>query len=108
VYFARELRSERSDGLSHYLEARQLHFQGRFAESVALHDEALRLGLPSPELAAEAVRVRAVALFALGKLEGARAGFQALWDLNEQNPSLGYGTEARDWLERIRFTQRSR
>jgi tetratricopeptide (TPR) repeat protein len=108
VYFARELRGERNDGLAHYLEARQMYFQGRLAESVALHDDALRLGLPSPELEAEAVRLRAVALFALGKLADARAAFQALWDLNEKNPSLGYGTESADWLERIRFTQRGR
>lgn len=108
VYFARELRSERADGLPQYLEARQLFFQGRLEESVVLHDEALRLGLPTPELEAEAVRVRAMALFASGKLDVARAGFERLWQLNEQRPGLGYGTEARDWLERIRFTQRRR
>jgi hypothetical protein len=103
VYFARELRGERSDGLPHYLEGRQLFFQKRFEEAVALHDEALRLGLPTPELHAEAVRVRAVALFAIGKLADARAGFALLAQLCEQNAGLGYGIEAADWLERIRF-----
>lgn len=106
VYFARELRGERGDGLPHYLEARQLFFQGRLKESIALHDEALRLGLPTPELTAEAVRVRAMALFAAGELAGARAGFRALEQLTERSPSLGYGTETADWLERIRFMER--
>jgi len=103
VYFARELRSERADGLPHYLEGRQLFFQKRFEESVQLHDEALRLGLPTPELNAEAVRVRAVALYAIGKLDDAKRGFQQLAELCERSPALGYGTEALDWLERIRF-----
>ena len=69
-------------------------------------ERALQLGLPTPELHAEAVRVRAVALFAIGKLEDARAGFAKLAQLCEQAPGLGYAVEAADWLERIRFMQR--
>lgn len=107
VYFARELRSERQDGLPQYLEARQLFFQQRFAESIELNAQALRLGLPTEELTAEALRVRAIALFATGELDEAAWVFRRLLQLNEASPSLGYGTEARDWLERISYTRRS-
>ena len=105
VYFARELRSERSDGLPLYLEARQLFFQKRFAESIALHDEALRLALPTVELEAEA---RARPCCGAVRNRQARRGaprLSAALDLNDKPPaSARHGS--RHWLKRISFTQR--
>jgi hypothetical protein len=104
VYLARELRQARADGLPHYLEARQLFFQKRFAETAALLAEARALGLPSQELAAEALRVQGVATYALSDLTEARALFTLLSHLP---PELGFGIEAGDWLARIAFQQRA-
>jgi len=106
VYFTRELRAERTDGIPQYLEARQMFFQKRFSESVALNDDALSLGVPTLELRAEAVRLRAIALFALGKLPAARWAFQQLGKIHEQHPGLGYGAEAAYWLVRTFFVVR--
>ena len=108
VYFARELRTERGDGIPQYLEARQLFFQQRFSESIVLHEDALRLGLPTLELTSEAMRVQAIALFAVGKLDDAQRVFSALQQLTTSNPGLGYATEAEDWLKRIAFVRRAR
>jgi tetratricopeptide (TPR) repeat protein len=102
VYFARELRAERSDGLPMYLEARQLYFQKRFIESEQLSAQALALGLPTAELSAEGLRMQAMAAFASGELGRSRELFSAL---AQQPASLGYELEARDWLERIAFTR---
>ncbi len=103
VYFARELRSERSDGLPLYLESRQLYFQERFEPSEALLLSARTLGLPSPELDTEALRMQAVAAFVRGDLPAARALFN---ELARAPDSLGYAIEAQDWLTRIAHTER--
>jgi hypothetical protein len=104
VYLARELRSERKDGLPHYLEARQLFFQKRYRETAALLAEARALGLPSPELSAEALRVQAVASYGDGALGEARALFTLLSHLPAE---LGFTLEAGDWLSRIAFRART-
>jgi hypothetical protein len=98
VYLSRELRSERKDGLPAYLEARQLHGRERFVEAAGLLDDALRRGLPSPELRLEAERVAGSSHFGAGQLDQARE----IWrSLGGESQPLGVQAEARDWLLRI-------
>jgi hypothetical protein len=104
VHLAYALRSERSDGLPHYLEARQLYFQHRFEPAAQLLQEARARGLPTQELALEALRVQANSRFATGDLPGAQALFQQLGIGDDP----GRLAEAEDWLARIRFTQGQR
>jgi hypothetical protein len=103
VYLARELRSQRSDGLALYLEARQLYGHERYAEAAELLAQARRLGLPTREIAIEALRLQAISRYAAGDL----AGSQALW-LEEKSlgVDLALEAEADDWLERIRYAER--
>jgi hypothetical protein len=97
VHLARELRSERSDGLPHYLEARQLFFQKRYAHAAHLLGHARTLGLPSPELRAEALRVEGVARYAIGELDVAAARFREY----AASGGAGRAADANDWLARI-------
>ncbi len=98
VYLTRELRAERSDGLPQYLEARQLFNRQRYAEAAGLLAQARTLGLPTPEIAIEALRVQAICCFGAGQLDASRT----LWrQLQAMNPGAGLQAEAADWLERI-------
>jgi hypothetical protein len=98
IHVARELRSERTDGLPQYLEARQLYTRERFAEASELLSQARRLSLPTRELALEATRLLATAHFANGALDASAALWKQLQAAPEQ---LGLQAEARDWLARI-------
>ena len=102
VHIARELRSERSDGLPHYLEARQLHFAERFEEAAALLAQARSRGLPHRELSLEARRMEAVSRFAAGDLERSAQLWRA--QALEEDPAMAL--EADDWLARIRFSRK--
>jgi hypothetical protein len=103
VHLARELRAERRDGLPHYLEARQLLARERFAEAVPLLAEARRLGLPTPEILLEALRVEAIARHGGGD----RPGSAALWrELAELSLAPAHDAEAAEWLQRIRLAPR--
>jgi hypothetical protein len=102
VHLARELRAERDDGLAHYLEARQLFNQARFAETARLLSEARALGLPTSELAAEAMRVEATSRYASGNHATARALWGRLW----REGDLAQRAEAADWLARVRHLGR--
>jgi hypothetical protein len=101
VHLARELRTERSDGLPSYLEARQLYFQKRFALAAPLLAEAQHLGLPTPELSAENLRLLAITRFATGELELSAQLFEQF--AGHDNP--GRAADAQDWLARITFTR---
>jgi len=101
VYLARELRNHRSDGLPHYLEARQLYFANHYRETAELLAVARLLGLPTKRLNTEAHRLEAVSRFAAGDLnESAR-----LWTILSKSSDLGLVVEANDWLERIAVTR---
>lgn len=104
VYLMRELRAERSDGLPHYLEARQLFFRGRYGESAALHAQARELGLPTEDIEIEALRVQAISEYGRGNLPQARRLFHQLRTLPVEQ---ALGVEAEDWLERIHLRTRS-
>jgi len=97
VHIARELRTERRDGLPHYLEARQLYMRERFAEAATLLAQARSLGLPSAELATEALRLEAIASYGAGASEQARK----LWRMLAAQNDLALRAEADDWLQRI-------
>jgi len=99
VYLTRELRALRSDGLPHYLEARQLFFQTRFAHAAELVREARARGLPSSELRAEALRVEGICRIAVGEYAEALALFRAF----AQTGSTARSAEAQDYLARIQF-----
>jgi tetratricopeptide (TPR) repeat protein len=102
VYLARELRGERSDGLPHYLEARQLLMRERYAEAAALLAQARALTLPTPEIELEALRGEGLARFALGELDRA----QAIWQtLAQPDNAPAQQAEAADWLARIAFAR---
>lgn len=103
VFLTRELRALRSDGLPHYLEARQLFFQARFVHAAELIRQARERGLPSPELNTEAIRVEAISRLALREFEPAKELFEAYG----QTGSAARGSDARDYLARIRFMNRS-
>ena len=99
VYLARELRSLRSDGLAHYLEARQLFFQTRFAHAAELVREARARGLPSPELRAEALRVEGICRIANAELAEASALFRTY----AASGTAARAAEAADYQARIQF-----
>jgi hypothetical protein len=102
VHIVRELRSERSDGLPHYLEARQLASREKFAEAAALLAEARRLGLPSREVSLEALRVEAASRYGAGERDAART----LWlEFRGEQPGLDLVAEADDWLARIKAVE---
>ena len=102
VYLTRELRALRSDGLPHYLEARQLFFQGRYRYASELVHTALERGLPSPQLHAEALRVEGICRLAVGELDRAATLFRAY----AQCGGAARASEADDYLARIRFLAR--
>lgn len=97
VYVVRELRTERSDGLAHYLEARQLYLRERFAEAAPLLATARALSLPTSDLAVEALRVEAICRYGAGERQASRALWQGLLLLHA-TPALD--AEATDWLAR--------
>ncbi len=98
VHLMRELRAERSDGLAHYLEARQLFFRDRYADSDALHAQARGLGLPTADIEVEALRVHAISAVGSGHLKRAARLFR---ELRARDVELALQVEASDWLERI-------
>jgi hypothetical protein len=102
VYLARELRTERSDGLPQYLEARQLVTRERYADAVSLLTQARQRTLPTREINVEALRLEGLARFVLYDFAGARARFTEL----AGDPSAAQQIEARDWLERIAYAER--
>jgi hypothetical protein len=101
-YLIRELSERRTDGLASYLEGRQLHHAERHAEAAALLQSARAHGLPGAALPREATRVEAISRFTLGDLSTATALFSQLTRAESGATRL----EARDWLARIRFTER--
>jgi len=105
VHFARELRRARSDGLPHYLEARQLMLREKHALAAELLAQARALGLPTPELAFEALRNEAASRFGAGQLDAARS----LWTrVRTEAPAVALREEADEWLDRIAFAKRAR
>ena len=70
----------RSDGLTHYLEARQLSRAGRHDLAFPLLREALARGLPTRRLRVEALRLRALSAYVLGALDDARERWFSVHD----------------------------
>lgn len=94
---ARAAEGAGDDPVLRYLVARQLFLHERFEASLAaLGDPAAQR---EPRVRAEARRMRATALFHLGRLDESAAGFRALAD----DPTRPQGTRdaARDWVDRI-------
>lgn len=97
-------RLDRADpgGLGAYLTARQLQGRERFEQVLPLVERARSQGLPTPAIEREAERMRAVALFARGDLDGAERAFEALRASAEtREGDVGSVVEADDWLARI-------
>lgn len=104
VYLTRELREVRKDGLPHYLEARQLLMRERYAEAAALLAQARKLGLPTAEIALEALRVEAICRHGAGELQHAAT----LWrELKAKAPDPALHAEADEWLARARHATRA-
>jgi hypothetical protein len=101
VHLARELREQRSDGLPHYLEARQLIAVTRFAHAADLLAQARTLSLPTAEIHAEAVRLEGIARYAIRDLTTADKLFQ----MYGSDGSAAHAAEAEDYRERLRYTR---
>jgi tetratricopeptide (TPR) repeat protein len=89
--------------LLHYLLARQLASKSRWAEVVTELSPPIPSQLPDARFTREADRVRAQALFHLGRYDEARAIFAAL----AHDPEAGTGAqlEADDWRQRCDFAR---
>jgi hypothetical protein len=95
------LREVRTDGLSDYLEARQLAARERFDLAHPLLLRAERLGLPTERTARENRRLLGVASLEVHRIEQARAIFDAL---RAEARTDGERVEAEDWLARARLS----
>jgi tetratricopeptide (TPR) repeat protein len=100
IHLARELRDLRSDGLPYYLEARQLYFRQRFLLAATLLQRARQAALPTKRLRIEALRLEGIARYTLDQFATSKALFTRL----EREAEGAYRVEARDWMERIRYT----
>jgi hypothetical protein len=89
----------RSDGLAHYLAARQLAGEERHDLAYPLLREALSRGLSTRRLRAEALRMRAVSAFVLGALDDASACLEHLAALPDV--TIAEQGELRDFQARI-------
>jgi tetratricopeptide (TPR) repeat protein len=97
----------RTDGLAHYLEARQLARAGRHDLAFPLLREALSRGLPTRRLRVEALRLRALSAYVLGALDDARDSEQRIGNLPDV--TLSERMEAEDFVARVAYrTDRSR
>ncbi len=101
VHLARELRSLRQDGLAAYLEARQLFFSQRFEAAAELAHKAGEGGLPTPEIAVEALRLEAMARYAKSQFDDA----ERVWRLLGADADPARRAEAEDWLARIAYAR---
>lgn len=97
IHLLRELREVRSDGLPHYLEARQLMFRNRFAAAERLFAQARELTLPTETLTDEALRAHAICALASGNRDRAAKLFETLSGVS--SPALRW--QAQDWLSRM-------
>jgi hypothetical protein len=103
VHVARELGAVRRDGLSPYLEARQLVNARRHADAVPMLRAALTRGLPTTLLTREARRMLATSLWATGaRHESARLWAETARRVGATEPER---LEARDWLTRARLAR---
>ena len=93
----------RSDGLAHYLEARQLARAGRHDLAFPLFREGLARGLPTRRLRVEALRQRALSAYVLGALDDARDSEQRIASLPDV--TLAERMEADDFVARVAYRQ---
>ena len=89
------------DALVHYLLGRQLYGRGRFADAAGALARSLAGTLPDGRFIREAVKMRAMALFRLGKRGEAREIFQAI--SFDPNAPEGARLEAKQWVARCDF-----
>jgi tetratricopeptide (TPR) repeat protein len=101
VHILRELAQVREDGLSPYLEARQLRNSQRFDVALSLLREAQRRGLPTERMRAEALRMQIQAAFITGALSEAEALATQL--AQREGSSEADRLLAGEWRERIAF-----
>lgn len=104
------MRLDASDpsGLGSYLVARQMFARERYAEALERTEVALARGLPATSFEDEALRMRAVALYALERLDESEAAFAAIRDrARATEGDLGRVVDVEDWLARIQW-RRSR
>ncbi len=101
MHLIRELGEVRTDGLSAYLEARQLLNAKRPDLALPLVREARTAGLPTQRLRLEALRMHALSALLTGALDEAQACYQEL--AHFPGASLAQKLEADDFLARITF-----
>lgn len=101
VHLARELALLRDDGLGEYLEARQLFNAAQYEMALPLLREALRMGMPTPRLDHEAMRLYGASLYAAGRSDEARHHWSEI--ASRTDMPAGVRAEADDWLARIRI-----
>ena len=89
------------NALLHYLLGRQLYARGRFADAADELGRSLAGPLPDGRFIREAVKMRAMALFRLGKRAEAREIFQAM--SFDPNAPEGVRLEAKEWVARCDF-----
>ncbi len=91
-------------GLARYLVARQLFARERFELVLPLLERANERRLPSESIVREAERMRAITLYALGRLDESERAFHAVARSARDTPGdVGREVEAQDWLARIRW-----
>jgi len=100
THLARELRAERSDGLPHYLEARQLYFGGEHARAANLMAVARARGLATAALRQEALRVEALCRTILDEPTAGR-----LWRMFGREGTQAQQMLAEEFLQRIRIAR---
>jgi hypothetical protein len=99
------IRAVRTDGLGAYLEARQMLQRERFDLAAPAMREADERGLPTERLRREARRMDAMIALATGETARSRGLWQAVIDDGTSTEAMR--VEARDWLERIAWTERA-
>ncbi len=100
VHVAQALADARTDGLGHYLEGRQLLFQGRYGLALPLLQEANARGVPTQRFRRELGRMLGIAYFAEGAYDEARQIWQERVTI-----SRAAAAEAQRWIERIEYAQ---
>jgi tetratricopeptide (TPR) repeat protein/putative Mn2+ efflux pump MntP len=104
MHLIHALYPQRTDGLAHYLEARQLARAERHDLAFPLFREALSRGLPTRRLIVEALRARALSAYVVGALEDARESQERIAALADA--TLAERMDAEDFVARVAHRKR--